>query len=80
MIKNISETRKDYEYSYWLIRARGYDVYHDFPPFPVTAVEDCAVLSHDSRHSEFSGWINRQRRLIWKNGIYNRWPAREFPL
>ena len=69
MIKNISLTRKEYDYSYWLIRIRGSEVLHDFPDFPGNDIEDCALLSRDNRDSEFSGWINRTRRhqflILW---------------
>lgn len=62
MVKPKSTDREEYEYSYRMLRLQGEDMLHDFPPFPGSDAEECALLSYDSYDSEFSGWINRQRR------------------
>jgi len=65
MIKNISTVREEYDYSYWLIRVRENEVFHDFPQFPCNEVEECALLSYDYHDSHFSGWTNRQRMSLF---------------
>lgn len=68
MKKYISKTREEYKYSYKMLRLQGEAMLHDFPPFPGSDAEECALISYDYHDSEFSGWINRQRFQIFKQG------------
>lgn len=62
MRKYIPRSRRAYVKMYrWLRVTGGSYSREDFNP-PLSDAQDCAILSYDYHDSEFSGWINRQRR------------------
>lgn len=67
MIKDISHSRHQYNQAYRYLRVNGGTLYEDFPYGYFNEAQDCAVLSFDYHDSDFSGWINRQRRARWKD-------------
>lgn len=66
MKKYISRSRRAYVKMYRWLRLNGGSYTEEIVSSGLSDAQDCALLSHDSYDSDFSGWINRQRQSQFK--------------